>query len=1070
MASFIIRNPLLPVEQFFNWTSLSGTDTDQAKEKLLLALHDFYTQPVVQEALYIASPDLHEQMKLWLENKIDKADKKEKTELSLTKYMIRMCTRSTPYGLFASCTSGILSDHTSISLQDKHSIQRHGRLDMDYSGQVLTHLLSIPEISDQLVFYPNTSLYTLGESYRYIEHRFTQESGRSYHLVQIPRSVYLDKILEHAQAGKSTADLTACITDHEISKEEAGGFVQELILNQVLISDLEPNVTGEEYFHVLIQKLKGLRNTQDYIKQFERVISEFEHIRNAPGDKNEYYRLIADHLKKLEISVHLKTLIQVDSYRPAASATLNKSVCDDMLYAAGIIQLLSPESRINDAFVEFKNSFIARYESQWIPLVEVLDTESGIGYGKFSTSGMEESPLIDKLPIGNGYTMSETTEVSDAAKFKWKIYQEVLKTGKTEIVIDDKTIEDLAKGEQTPDGLADSAYLMAKIVAASSAEIDQGNYKMILHAPSGPSGANLLGRFCHLNPEIEKLARDILQQEEKHDTDSVYAEIVHLPESRVGNILMRPILRKYEIPYLCGSSLDKEFQIPVTDLMVGIQNNKVVLWSNRLNRQVKPRMTTAHNYSNTTLPIYHFLCELQYQQIRHYGWRWGVLENRPFLPRISYGKFIFSKAKWTLTKEECIEMEKKGDALQFAKFQELAQSRNLPRFFLLSQGDNELLLDSTNILCIKLLLAEVFKYHSVLLTETFEQPGQCWMISPDGHHTGEFLMAFNKLSRPDSEQVSTGSMEQTGPKSDRYFPVGSSWLYAKIYCGTKTAEKILAETIRPFTQQLITDGIVDQYFFLRYNDNGNHIRIRFHHGERTGFWKEVIAGLYQCMTPYMVNHTVHNIQFETYQRELERYGAETMDIAETIFYYQSDAILNFIALLDGDEGEQYRWQVALKAIDLFLDGFRYTLLQKRDLMKRLHTGFSSEFNISGPQQKKISERFSHNKKLIQHLMSDAWQENENLKQAITLFKMEHQEYQKCIEQLWNSASVNKDINNLNDLMASYLHMFINRLFISNQRKVELVLYDYLLKFYESLVAREKNRIPDLLAKSQSADL
>jgi hypothetical protein len=32
----------------------------------------------------------------------------------------------------------------------------------------------------------------------------------------------------------------------------------------------------------------------------------------------------------------------------------------------------------------------------------------------------------------------------------------------------------------------------------------------------------------------------------------------------------------------------------------------------------------------------------------------------------------------------------------------------------------------------------------------------------------------------------------------------------------------------------------------------------------------------------------------------------------------------FISMLDGMM-EQYRWQVALKAIDLFLDGFHYTL-------------------------------------------------------------------------------------------------------------------------------------------------
>ena len=78
---------------------------------------------------------------------------------------------------------------------------------------------------------------------------------------------------------------------------------------------------------------------------------------------------------------------------------------------------------------------------------------------------------------------------------------------------------------------------------------------------------------------------------------------------------------------------------------------------------------------------------------------------------------------------------------------------------------------------------------------------------------------------------------------------------------------------------------------------------------------------------------MHNLQFETYQREVERYGFDTMHLSEDIFFHHSVAVLNFISMLEGDEGEQYRWQVALKAIDLLLDHFNYTLEQKRDLIR-----------------------------------------------------------------------------------------------------------------------------------------
>src|SRR5437773_1639620 len=157
--SFVARNPLFPLEVFFNWKAKAGDDVSTQKEDLRKYLRLFYTQSLTQEALFVGSPDLHEQLLLWLDNKIEKTDKKEKTELSLAKYMIRMCTRCTPYGLFASCSGGDFSDATEIMLADKSTLQRHGRLDMDYVCELHSHLLKQKEIRDQLLFYPNTSLY-----------------------------------------------------------------------------------------------------------------------------------------------------------------------------------------------------------------------------------------------------------------------------------------------------------------------------------------------------------------------------------------------------------------------------------------------------------------------------------------------------------------------------------------------------------------------------------------------------------------------------------------------------------------------------------------------------------------------------------------------------------------------------------------------------------------------------------------------------------------------------------------------------------------------------------------------
>lgn len=1057
---FVVRNPLFPIEAFYNWNADDESCIELAKEKLRRSLLDFYRQPVVQEALYAGSPDLHEKMVLWLENKIDNAEKKEKLELSLVKYMIRMCTRCTPYGLFASCTVGNFYETTEIVLADKNSLQRHGRLDMDYVCELHTHLLNQNEICDQLLFYPNTSLYRIGDQWRYIEHRFREKTGRSYHLVEVDHSDYLEKIVLSAREGHTVTELAGTISDDEITGEEAREFIHELINSQVLGDELQPSVTGEEYFTAVLHKLKKLQHTEKYVEQLEKVVEEFEQIENSDSDpKNLFYHNIVQHLQQLDVPLHIKTLIQVDSYR-SASCSINKKIAEELLKGSGLLQLLTTGSGTRDPFADFKTAFINRYEGQWIPLHEVLDTESGIGYGKFATSGMEESPLIDKLLFNN--ESFKTQQQPDTESFKWQLYQQAISHNKTEVWIDDPVLEKLSSKEPSIIGLPDSIAMLVKINASSPEEVDKGNYTITLNSPSGPSGGNLLGRFCHLHPDIEKLAHSILEEEEAHRPDAVFAEIIHLPESRIGNILMRPVLRKYEIPYLCGTTLDKAFQIPVNDLLVGIEANRVVLRSKRLDKEVIPRLTTAHNYSLTTLPIYQFLCDLQFQNIQSTGWHWGTLKNQSFLPRVSYGKFIISKARWVLTKEDVKDAGKKNDDELSNYFKGIRKLKNLPDYVLLSQGDNELLLHLGNIFCLKLLLAEFNKSDSVILTESLDTPGRCWIKSPDGHHAAEFIFSFNKkkkeITKTPDKKIKTENIKHI----QRIFPVGSEWLYAKIYCGTKTAERILADVIKPFTEDLLTQKLIDKYFFLRYHDTGHHIRIRFHNAHQHDFWKELIYLLREKLHPYMSTQQVYNLQFETYQREVERYGFDTMHLSEDIFFHQSRAILNFISMLEGDEGEQYRWQVSLKAIDLFLNAFNYTTEQKKDLIKALDRSFGEEFNIKSAEQKKISERFSAHKQLVQSVMNGVAKEDKDLRRAIDVFEVENENYKRCIEEILNASSIDREIEKLNRIMPSFLHMFVNRLFVSNQRKTELVIYDYLFRYYESKIAREKkaNIIPE----------
>src|SRR5262249_53171636 len=139
-----------------------------------------------------------------------------------------------------------------------------------------------------------------------------------------------------------------------------------------------------------------------------------------------------------------------------------------------------------------------------------------------------------------------------------------------------------------------------------------GDFQVVLDGVSGPSGARLLGRFCHADRQLHELVAQHVRAEEALQPDAVFAEIVHLPEGRLGNILARPILRAYEIPYLGRASVPAPRQIPVTDLRVSVVGEQIRLRSARLDRRVIPRLTSAHNFGRSQ-GIYRFLCALQAQ-------------------------------------------------------------------------------------------------------------------------------------------------------------------------------------------------------------------------------------------------------------------------------------------------------------------------------------------------------------------------------------------------------------------------------------------------------------------------
>ena len=582
--------------------------------------------------------------------------------------------------------------------------------------------------------------------------------------------------------------------------------------------------------------------------------------------------------------------------------------------------------------------------------------------------------------------------------------------------------------------------------------------QVALSSVGGSSAINLLGRFANDNSDILNLINIISHHEQQQVGDCILAEIVHLPESRIGNILSRPIFREYEIPYLAKASVDKKFQIEASDLFLSLKGDKILLWSKRLNKQIIPRLSNAHNFSVNALPIYHFLCDLQVQYYTkpYLFFNWGALANRyNFLPRVEYKNVVLSPARWQLNKSHFEILLKSKSEEEIEKlFYEFKAKYKLPDVFFISDGDNELLIDTKQPIAIVVFIDILKNRKNIILEEFLFDTNNSLVKDTNGNvFTNECIVV---LLNENNKITNIPFKEQKNCTSNKKFSIGSEWLYYKIYCGVKTTDYILTEKIKPITEYLIDKKCIDKWFFIRYSDPENHLRFRLHIQDLKHY--DTIINLINIRLESLVNEgVILKIQTDTYTRELNRYGDNSIELVESLFYYDSECCMNVLNLLDGEQADKIRWQFALRTTDQFLDDFGFDIFNKYELMQGLSLEFFREHGEKKELKLQLDDKYRKLRKDIEQILDKTTDNEKDIFELIQLINKRSINNEVTINKLHQLEVQNTLQLNINDLLTSFIHMMLNRVFIAKQRTNEFVIYDFLTRHYKSHIHRTKKQ-------------
>ncbi|MBP4142543.1 thiopeptide-type bacteriocin biosynthesis protein [Flavobacterium sp. P4023] len=279
----------------------------------------------------------------------------------------------------------------------------------------------------------------------------------------------------------------------------------------------------------------------------------------------------------------------------------------------------------------------------------------------------------------------------------------------------------------------------------------------------------------------------------------------------------------------------------------------------------------------------------------------------------------------------------------------------------------------------------------------------------------------------------------------RDFCLGSEWLYYKIYTGVKTADLVLLEKLYPVIFDLKEEKIIDKWFFIRYKDPSEHIRIRFN-CKSPGAVSSVIAKIYPVLNKLLEKNIVWKVQTDTYQREIERYGENTMVDSESLFWHDSEMVLGYLALKSSFEKNEMQLIFSFTAIDSFLNSFSLTNTDKLFLMDELQTSFKCEFHADKVLKKEMDK---HYRELWQDI--DDFLTGKAQNQFPEIFKIIQHKKSK-ISAIVAAVQVEIQIPFL-DFLRSHIHMIVNRQFTSRQRQYELIIYDHLYRYYKMIENR-----------------
>jgi len=698
--------------------------------------------------------------------------------------------------------------------------------------------------------------------------------------------------------------------------------------------------------------------------------------------------------------VGITTSVDKPQYLIAERKTLNGTLNEKLLRSIpGLIESLSKilPSDERDALKNFITRFKRKFDQQEVPLLTALDPEMGVGYDELEQAGENDDFVaqfnhkknVDKDKKDLRYVLKKHLSTETFNK------QEPIFLNKLSFEANEKA------------SVLPNSFSLLMSLADDLVCIDQ---------IGGATANALTGRFSIAEAAVENYCKEASDIEQKANPDVLFFDVAYMVETNVDNINRRKLVYSHQLSILNFDT--SASPLALHDIQISVKHNKVFLRSRKLNKRLIPRLASAYNYTRSDLSVFRLLCDLQHQGIQtslSFSLE-NIFPDLDHYPRFQYHNIILSMAKWRVDKEMFFSDKV---SLSVEETRDYLKKTGLSKFFKAGLSDQTLCFDLDDDDDINAFLQFMQKQEKLYLEEVIIAEDSVVSDQNGKPYLAQFILNLNhsntiykKLN--ESENVET-SLQQI------YLP-GKEWLYFEIYCHQQRSDEIVAGVIPHFLNQFPEE--IKSWFFIRYNENGNHLRFRVLLNKPEDGQK-LISALSDMLLQYIEKGLVSDLQLKTYKREIERYGANLISQVEQHFSVDSEFVLSLLQN-HTDAFTKYKSCSTivneLRLVGVF-DGAVFT-----KIIKMVSDSFNEEHHLDAADFKKLNQQYQLYKNLPEFVP------NQSQKSAFNAFK-------KSFINTLNQSNGDKRAKLFTDLM----HMHVNRLFSRDQRTNEMVMYYFLLK-------------------------